>query len=116
MVGNNTHSDVYLLLLIDALTISTLWEGVVIFLTRNLLNLSNNWCKDVSIIVRGLALHETNEALKAHTGIDNLHLQWLETTVRLAIELHEYDVPNLNNLWMILVYKFLTRYLCFLFL
>ena len=45
-----------------------------------------------------------------------MHLQWVKTAVSLTIKLHEHDVPNLNNLWMILVYKFLTRHLCLLFL
>ena len=33
MVGNNTHSDIYFLLFIDAFTVRTFWESVVIFLS-----------------------------------------------------------------------------------
>ena len=116
MIGYNTHSDVYLLLFVDTLTIRTFWESVVIFLTREVLYLCNDWCEDVCIVVRVLALHETNETLEAHTCIDNVHLQWVKTTISLTIELHEYDVPYLNNLWVIFVYKFFTRHFCLLFL
>ena len=33
MIGNNTHSDIYLLLFIDTFTVRTFWESVVVFLT-----------------------------------------------------------------------------------
>ena len=116
MIDNNTHGDVYLLLVVDTFAIRTFWEGVVILLTREALDLFYYWCEDIGIIVRVLTLHQANQTLEAHTCINNVHLQWLKATISLTIELHEDDVPYLNYLWVILVDKFLSRHLSFLFL
>ena len=61
-----------------------------------------------------LALQGAHESLEAHTGIDDVHWQGFERTVGLAVELHEHDVPDLNHLWVVLVYEFASRCLCLL--
>ena len=116
MVSANAHSYVYLLLASrTSLTRSTsitshtslFFKGIV-FQTGNLLFGLDYWLEYVGIIVRVLALQHANQALKSHTGIDNIHAQLLERTVGLAVELHEHKVPNLDNLWIVLVYKLTT--------
>ena len=55
-----------------------------------------------------LALHHANQTLEAHTGIDDVHAQLFERAVGFAVELHEYQVPYLDDLWVVLVYQFAT--------
>ena len=45
------------------------------------------------------------KTLKAHTGVDDASGQRLEFAVGHALELHEHEVPDFDNLWMILIYK-----------
>ena len=63
-----------------------------------------------------LALKGAHESLKSHTGIDNVHRQRFETAVCLAVKLHEHNIPNLDNLWVVFVYEFTSRHFCLLFL
>ena len=62
-----------------------------------------------------LALKSTNKTLEAHTSIDYIHTKWFEVTVSLTLELHEYDVPYLDNLWIVLIDELTSRHLCLLF-
>ena len=80
------------------------------------LNLGNDRCEDIRIIVGVLSLHQAHQTLEAHTGINYVHLQRFETAVSLAVELHEDNVPDFDDLRMILVDKFLTGHFRFLFL
>ena len=86
-----------------------------VFLARETLNLLDDRLEYVCIIVRMLALKSTNKTLEAHTSIDYVHTKWLEVTVSLTLELHEYDVPYLDNLWIVLIDEFTSRNLCLLF-
>ena len=70
----------------------------------------------VSIVVRVLALHHTDQALKSHAGIDDLVGERFQRTVGLAIVLHENEVPNLNHLRVVLVHQFGTAHGCFFLL
>jgi hypothetical protein len=49
------------------------------------------------------ALHHAHEALEAHAGVDDVHGQFLERTVGLAVELHEHEVPYFDDLWVVFV-------------
>ncbi len=49
------------------------------------------------------------EALKAHTGVDNLGGKRFEAAVGLAVILHEHEVPDFDNLRMVFVHKLATR-------
>ena len=92
MVGHYAHSHVGLF----ALTV--LLAGDALFLL-------DDGLEDVGIVVGVLALHHAHQTLEAHTGIDDVHSQRLERTVGLAVELHEHDVPYLDDLWVVLVDK-----------
>ena len=93
MVGAYAHSHVGLLLL------------AVLHAGYSLLFLDNR-LEDVGVVVGVLALHSAHEALEAHTGIDNVHRQRNERAVSLALVLHEHDVPDFDNLGIVLVYEF----------
>ena len=116
VVGNDTHGDVYLLLLVHALAVRTFREGVVVLPAGEPLNLGNDRCEDIRIIVGVLSLHQAHQTLEAHTGINHVHLQRFETAVSLAVELHEDNVPDFDDLRMILVDEFFTGHFRFLFL
>ena len=70
--------------------------------------------EDVGVVVGVLALHSAHEALEAHTGIDNVHRQRNERAVSLALVLHEHDVPDLDNLRVVLVHEFTSGHLSLL--
>ena len=67
--------------------------------------------EDIRVIVRLLALDGTYQTLEAHTRVDDIHAQWFQVTVSLALILHEDDVPYLNDLWVILVHQFTSGHL-----
>ena len=114
MVGANTHSDVDLLLLILTLTILTSRSSEAILLARDSLDFLDDWLEDICIIVRVLVLQHANQALEAHTCIDNVHWEWFERTISLAVVLHEHDVPDFDDLWVIFVYQLTAWHLSLL--
>ena len=114
VVGNHTHGDVDLLLLVGTLTILSGRCGEAVFLSGKVLNLLDDRLEDVRVVVGVLALQHTYESLKAHTCIDDVHRQWLQASVGLAVELHEDDVPNLDDLRVVFVDEFASGHLCFL--
>ena len=116
MVGHYADGDVDLLLSVGALAVGSFGEGVAVFLAREVLDLGDDGREDVGVVVGTLALHEAHQALEAHARIDDVHLQRLQAAVGLAVILHEHDVPNLDNLRMVLVDQFLARHLGLLFL
>ena len=77
VVGTDSHGDVDLLLActrstsLTSLT-SLLLEGSILQACNLLLGLDDR-LEDVSIVVRVLALHHTNQALEAHTSVDDVH-------------------------------------------
>ena len=114
MVGADTHSDVNLLLLILALAILTSRSSEAILLARDSLDFLDDWLEDISIIVRVLVLQHANQALEAHTCINNVHWERFERTVSLAVVLHEHDVPDFDDLRVILVYQLTAWHLSLL--
>ena len=116
VVGHYADGDVDLLLSVGALAVGSFGEGVAVFLAREVLDLGDDGREDVGVVVGTLALHEAHQALEAHARIDDVHLQRLQAAVGLAVILHEHDVPNLDNLRMVLVDQFLARHLGLLFL
>ena len=61
-----------------------------------------------------LALQGAYESLEAHAGVDDVHGELLERSVCLAVELHEDEVPDFNDLWVVFIYQFSSWYLGFL--
>ena len=59
-----------------------------------------------------LALHDAHQALKAHAGVNNMHWQWFEAAVGLAVKLHEHDVPYLYHLRVVFVDEQSSRHFC----
>ena len=101
VVDDNTHGDVGLL---------ALAVGDACLLSQGL----DDGLEDVCVVVRLLALDGTHQTLEAHTGIDYIHAKGFEMAVGLAFELHEHDVPYLDDLWVVLVDKFTSGHLCLL--
>ena len=91
MVSNNAHGDIGILIF------SILCAG-------QLANLIKHRLEDIGVVVRLFALNGAYQTLKAHTGINHFLRQWFERAVGFAIILHEDDVPNLNDLWMVFVH------------
>ena len=80
----------------------------VVFQTRDVLFSLDDGLEDISIVVGVLALHHANETLESHTGIDDVHGELLQRAVSLAVELHEYEIPDFDNLWVVLIDEFTT--------
>ena len=74
----------------------------------------DDWLEDVGVVVGVLVLHGTNKTLESHTCINHVHRQRNKRAIGLALILHEHDVPNLNHLWVVLVYEFTSWSLGFL--
>jgi len=105
MVGDDTHGDVYFLLLVGSLAVGSRRCGETIALARVDLDFADDGLEDVGIVVRVLALQHAHQSLEAHAGVDDVHAERFERAVRLAVELHEHDVPYLDDLRIILVYQ-----------
>ena len=103
VVGDNTHSNIRLLIL-------------AILLARECCDASNRRLEHIGIVVRLLALKNHTQALEAHTGIYILCRQGLQRAISLAVELHKYKVPNLDNLRVAHIYHLTARNLCYLLL
>ena len=95
VVGNYTHGDIGLFL-------------IAIFVAAEVSDSFNDGLEDISIVVGVLALNSTYKTLESHTGINNIHAQGFKMAVGLTLVLHEYDIPYLNNLWVVLVYQLAT--------
>ena len=104
MVGTDTHGDIDIVL--GLVNLSFFESGI--FQTCNLLLSLDDGLEDIGIIVRVLALQHTNQTLKAHTGINHVHTEFLKTAVSLAVELHEHKVPDLDDLRVVLVDELAT--------
>ncbi len=102
MVCQNAHG--YVGLLLNAILLAT--EAA---------DDADDWLEDISIVVRGLTLEGANEALEAHAGINDVSWQLLQTAIGHAVILHEDDVPDLDDLWMILVDELTTALSSLLF-
>ena len=105
VVGTHTHGDVDVVLLLVDGVLGLFLKGRVFQSGDVLLGLDDG-LEDIGIVVRVLALHHAYQALEAHTRINDVHRQRFQRTVSLAVELHEYDVPDLYDLWVVLVHQF----------
>ena len=114
MVGTDAHSNVDFFLGLISLIgpiglISLIGLMGLIGLIREagelLLHL-NDRLEDVGIVVGVFTLQHAYQTLKAHTGVDDIHRQRLQRAVGLAVELHEHDVPYLDNLRVVFVDQF----------
>ena len=90
MVGNDAHGHIDTLLL-------TVGEA------RKFGNFANDGLEDIGVVVGVLALEHTHQAFEAHTGVDDLVGKPFERTVGFAVVLHEDEVPNLDDLWIVLI-------------
>ena len=97
MVGHYSHShiDVLLLAITEAAEVA---DGF------------DDGLEDVGIVVGLLALNGANQAFEAHAGVDNVHSKRFEMSISLALVLHEDDVPDLDNLRVVLVDEFAARH------
>ena len=102
MVSNHTHGHINIFFL----TVRKAGE-LFLFLDDGLEN--------IGIVVGVLTLQHAHQAFEAHTRIDDVHRKWFESAIRFAVVLHEYDVPDFDNLGIILVYQLTSRNFCFLF-
>ena len=93
MVGNNTHSNVFLFIF----AISSF---------AYFCNFFDNGLKNIGIVVRQLALNSHTQTLETHTCIYYLCWKIHQRAISHTIVLHKYKIPNLYYLWVIFVYKF----------
>ena len=68
-----------------------------------LADFADDGLEHVGVVVGVLALHDADQALKAHPGVDDAVGQRFERAVGLAVVLHEYQVPYFYDLRVVLV-------------
>ena len=61
-------------------------------------------------------MQHTHESLKAHSRVDDVHGEFLERAVGLAVVLHEDEVPDFDDLRVVLVHQFASGPSVFLLL
>ena len=91
MVGDDAHGDVYLFIL-------------AIFETAQFADLADDGLEYVGVVVGVFALHHAHQAFETHTSVDNLCREWFERAIRLAVVLHEHEVPYFNHFGIVLVH------------
>ena len=92
MVGDDAHGHVSLF-------------SLAVGDARHFRNLLNQRLEHVGVVVGGLALQHTHEALEAHARIDVLGGQFHQVAVGHAVVLHEHKVPDFNHLRVVLVHQ-----------
>ena len=98
VVRNDAHGHIHLLVL-------------AVREAREFPYAADDGLENVRVVVRLLALDGTHQAFKAHTRVNHVHGERFERAVRLAVELHEHDVPDFDNLRVVLVHQFVARLL-----
>ena len=63
---------------------------------RQLRRALDQWRKQIGLIIRNHALQHRRYALQSHAGIDRRLRQWGELAGRIAVKLHEYQIPDLH--------------------
>ena len=71
---------------------------------RDLLDLCEDRHEDVRIVVGAHVLEDRDETLEAHAGVDVLSGK-VQLARRLAVELHEHQVPDLKHVRVIHVHQ-----------
>ena len=100
MVHNHTQSNVLLLVL------TILASGHI---SHNL----DKGLEYVRVVVGCLSLQRAHQTFKTHARVYHLGGQPLQTAVSLSVVLHKHEVPDFNDLWIILVHKFASWHLSF---
>ena len=54
-------------------------------------------CKQIDVIIAVHTLHHGSNALEAHAGVNRRLRQWHHFTVSRAVELHEHQIPDLDE-------------------
>ena len=83
VIGDHAHGDVRLLL-----------EAVA--LARAPLDVSDEGAEEVGVVVGALALHHRRDPLEPHARVDGRFRQRSHPAARVAVELHEDQVPDLE--------------------
>ena len=83
VVGDDAHGDVLLLL-------------VSVGLPRQPLDVADERPEEVGLVVRVLPLHDRGDALEPHARVDGGLGQRRHDAARVAVELHEDEVPDLE--------------------
>ena len=63
-----------------------------------------------------LALQHAHQALEAHARVDDVHRQLLQRAISLTVVLHEHEVPDLDDLRVVLVHQLTTGFAILLLL
>ena len=92
MVGNNTHGNVVLFIF-------------AIFRSGHLGNCFNQRLEYVRVVIGCFTLQSHAQAFESHTGIDHFRRKRLKSAVGFAVVLHEYKIPDFDNLGMIVVHQ-----------
>ena len=108
VVGADTHGDIDVVLLFADRVDLLFLEGEILQ-SRDVLLCLDDRLEDIGVVVGVLPLHHTNQTLKAHTRVDDIHGEFFEGTVCLAVKLHEHEVPYLDDLRVVLVDEFTPR-------
>ena len=99
MVGHDPHGDIR-------------FFAVAVSFPRQCSDRPEHRLKKVGIIVGMFALQHANQAFEAHPRIDDMHRKRFERSVGLPVELHEHNVPYLDDLRIIFVHLFPAGDLC----
>ena len=92
MVSHNTHGNICFL--IDAIAY-----------IANVANFSNYRGENIRIVVRCFALNSHTQTFEAHACVDYFGRKFFQRTIRFAVKLHEYVVPDFDYLWMRFVHE-----------
>ena len=76
-----------------------------VFFTRKLLYLTYYGLKYIGVVIALLSLQHHAETLEAHACVYMAVRQGFQRAVRLAVELHEHEIPYLYDLRIVFVYE-----------
>ena len=97
MVGHHAHRNIGLFVL-------------TVGFARHLGDGLNEGLKHVGVVVGAFALQNHAQAFKAHARIYVLARQFFQVAVGLAVKLHKDEVPNFDDLRVVVVHQFTTAH------
>ncbi len=103
MVSHNAHGDVDFLLFGRAFSLFTAGCGEPIRVARQPLYFLDDGLEDIGVVVGMFLLEDADQALEAQTGVDDVHAELLQRTIAAPVVLHEDEIPDFNDLWVVLV-------------